>query len=292
MNITINALVILYDTKPIESKTIQSIIRSNLGRNVNLNLIIWNNGPHYFDKQCIDEYTQYCKRQKIEIYQDTRNISLSKIYNNFLKKLNYDFLVIFDQDSNICDNYFRLIYKNKNIDVLFPVITFTPIDTRLSNHSKNLNYKTFNAAETKSIGSGLCISKKIVLKLLSEYGDIFDENFAFYFADFSFFNRLKRLGYVSGKKIGSMSHEISGIARYDEMNENTKCELGYGKILLRIFEKKKSNLISSLIYCIKYWLKSRCSVITFYKITMCMLMRKHPRSKFNITLKKTLIYKN
>ena len=79
--------------------TIKSILGSELN-SIQLNMIIWNNGPTLLEENDIVNHLEASQKKGISsfIYQDIRNTSLSKIYNYFIQKLNYDFFVIFDQD--------------------------------------------------------------------------------------------------------------------------------------------------------------------------------------------------
>ncbi|MCW2481858.1 glycosyl transferase [Candidatus Symbiopectobacterium sp. NZEC135] len=286
--IVINTLVVLYNSKLSDSESIQSIIAAQINRDFKIILTIWNNGPTLLDEIDVNNFSYICHSKKIEfkIYQDIRNVSLSKIYNSLIKSLDFDFFVTFDQDSIIRDDYFSLIIQNREHDVIFPKIILDKITVQ----NTTFDSPTFNAAETKAIGSGLCISRHIAEKTISLFGSVFDERFAFYFADFSFFSRIKKIGYVSGKQVGEMHHQISGIAAYTQMSEHTKCEAGYGRVLLRYIEKNKSNPIKNTLYCVKFWIKSQCQLRSFLKIMKCMILKRHPRSMFDVCLKNVLTH--
>ena len=108
MNIT--AIVILYNSLIKNSETIQSLLNTEK-TDTNLNLIIWNNGPQQLDINECEEFKLKFNKLGVQlsIYEDTNNIALSKIYNFFINKENYDFFSILDQDSVLASDFFKNI---------------------------------------------------------------------------------------------------------------------------------------------------------------------------------------
>lgn len=295
--IKVNAIVVLYNSKIEESQTIKSIFNADLS-NVDLTLSVWNNGKSLLDKDDIAQYIGYCTQKGIasEIYQDIRNISLSKVYNYFIYKSDYDFISILDQDTNVNEDFFKNIGANSSYDVICPEVYLinrgnvksSPIYGK-SKDDNDLDFVEsgdFNANKFLTCASGLSLSRQLMCHVKEHYGTVFDEKYAFYWADINFLERLAVFDFIKGKCIGKLYHDISGIGdNYHEMKESSKLEHGYGKIIIRINQRNKAGIIRNVIYAIKYSLKAKCSLNSMLKIVLCALLRKHPRSVFNINKK-------
>lgn len=82
MNLSV--IVILYGTAIQECTTINTLLK-HINRPINLTIYVWNNGPVLLDEQDIVEFLNKATALgiKVEIYQDIRNVALSKIYNFF-----------------------------------------------------------------------------------------------------------------------------------------------------------------------------------------------------------------
>ena len=119
MNIT--AIIILYNSNIENSGTIQSLLTTNI-KDINLKIIIWNNGPKFLTVQECQKIKNIFNLKKIElsIYEDINNIALSKIYNIFLNSEHYDFFSLLDQDSQLNEDFFQNIINNNNYDVIVP----------------------------------------------------------------------------------------------------------------------------------------------------------------------------
>ncbi|MCL2893550.1 glycosyl transferase [Brenneria tiliae] len=290
--IKLNAVVVLYNSKLEDSLTINSIFKSDLS-GAEFKLLIWNNGKYLLDNNDIDNYINSCAQKGItsEIYQDTRNISLSKIYNYFIKKSDYEFISIFDQDTRINKCFFQNIIKNEDLDLICPEIYLSnknnikssPVYNTARVNTDFVQLGNFNANAIFTCSSGLSFSSKLIHQILEKHGFIFNEQYAFYWIDHDFLERLKDFDFVKGKCIGKIYHDMSGAGiEFHSMKESAKLEHGYGKILRRINNDNKSNVIRNIIYAIKYALKSKCSIKSMLSIIQCALYKKHPRSKFKI----------
>lgn len=89
----LSILVILYNSTCQQSETLQSILGADLTQ-IDLKLIIWNNGPNLLDNIQLTNYLTQASEKGIAVttYQDIRNLSLSKIYNFVLQQQDADFL--------------------------------------------------------------------------------------------------------------------------------------------------------------------------------------------------------
>ncbi|WP_224717814.1 glycosyltransferase family 2 protein [Pectobacterium versatile] len=285
----INAIVVIYNAKIIKSDTIASIFLTNLDK-TNLTVTIWNNGPELLSNDDIDKYREKCMSLKIssEIYQDIRNISLSRIYNFILSKGGHDFFVILDQDTKIEKNFFSNIINNNDCDLICPQVYLENNDNKLDSpvYRDSLEHIPpghFNAKNMLTCGSGLSISRSLCEKTLKHSGFIFDERYAFYLVDDSFLLNIQNFDYVKGKCIGEIHHNLSGFGcDYKDMKESSKLEHGYSLILRKTNQRNKNNIIKNIFHSIKYIYKSKCTYTTALKILKCSLTGKHPRSKYNI----------
>ncbi|MDY4316173.1 glycosyl transferase [Pectobacterium actinidiae] len=296
----INAIVVIYNSALMESQTIKAIFNSNQ-KDITLNIIIWNNGPNLLKNEDIDDYISECKTRKIStiIYQDTRNISLSKIYNLIIEKEPFDFFAILDQDTKISTDFFSNILENKEYELICPAIYLENNNNQLdspvySNSLEIIPSGDFNANNMLTCGSGIAISHSLCEKVINKYGFMFDEAYAFYLADHSFLFNLNDFNFIKGKCVGKIHHNLSGYGvNYKKMKETAKLEHGLALILRRVHKQKKTNIVKNLFHALKFSIKSRCSYKSTLKIVSCVLTGNHPRSKYSIEKNKepTVIFK-
>lgn len=288
----IKILLIIYNESLNSSETISSLFEADLPDSL-MEIIIWNNGPEYLSSNDIDDYINRCKEKNIstKIFQDTKNISLSKIYNYFVHSTDYDFISIFDQDTRINNDFFQNIEKNSNVELICPEIYLSnknnikssPVYNKSKNNTEFVEPGDFNANAIFTCASGLSLSSGLIHRILNQYNFVFDERYAFYWVDHDFFERLYALGCIKALCAGKIYHDMSGVGNdYSHMKESAKLEHGYGKILRRIYNENKTGTFRNLIYAIKYISKSKCSVHSGWKMLICALWKRHPRSKFSI----------
>ncbi|GKW39526.1 glycosyltransferase family 2 protein [Pectobacterium carotovorum] len=296
----INTVIVIYNSAIMESQTIKAVFNSNY-RDINIHITIWNNGPELLESDDIENYISECRIKKISttIYQDTRNISLSKIYNLILKKETFDFFTILDQDTRISSDFFSNIEENKEYELICPEIYLENNNNQLDSpvYSDSLDIipsGDFNANNMLTCGSGITISHSLYEKVIKNNGFIFDEAYAFYLADHSFLFNLNDFSFIKGKCVGRITHNLSGYGvNYKKMKETAKLEHGLALILRRIHKQKKSSVVKNLFHALKFSIKSRCSYKSTLKIITCVLTKNHPRSKYNIGENKepTMIFK-
>lgn len=226
VNINIVLVCILYNKNIEDSLTINSLLKC---KSKNYSLMIVNNGPSFLED--INFYTQHFSCRNIDVFVEEYidNKPLSKIYNDIVKiDSNYDGFVLLDDDSEITNSYLDSVLDNLNCyDVILPKI--------ISKVTNNEFYPVFkgnipeygcflkNTKEFFSVGSGLAINKKALLKFEIFDYKIFDERFALYGVDFSFFRRmiiLKKNGVFFDLLIaGSILHSLS---REDKEKSNAR----------------------------------------------------------------------
>jgi GT2 family glycosyltransferase len=188
----ISVLIVLYNKKIKDSATIKSVLEIENKRNLSLTIV--NNGP-----EKIDDFPEFQNKNSdfdsIEFHEFLENKSLSKIYNKFINdNLDADYYIIFDDDSIFKPELITNVAESSS-DILLPLI--------ISQNDQEIYYPTINGktiyseGTTKvsglmSISSGLTISNHFANLLSKEYGQVFDEHFALYGIDTSFFIRTQR----------------------------------------------------------------------------------------------------
>ncbi len=260
MKLTI--LVVLFNRDTILNDTTKSLLKQGelLGT---VDLIIFNNGPGQFldlNNEFIDSLRSIYSL--VEIKQDINNNPLSVIYNEFVKKYPSDYYLILDDDTKISSDYINKTLKlaiEESPDVLLPAI--------ISNHNGEVYYPFIDGSPIKdsmikagcrivnndvcSIGSGLTISHRVLQEFSREGLDAFDERFALYGVDFSFFRRLNFLKYsgceVSCYIVDYIIHDMSGVQK--KISRNRYIEREFDKVLS--IKHHSSNLLYSYIKIFK-----------------------------------------
>lgn len=279
----------LYNCSIENSSTINSILNTIIDC-TDVKLLIWNNGDNVLETEDINRYIHHCRKKNIstEIYQDVRNLSLSKIYNHFINRKDYDFISIFDQDTHIEKYFLKNIKHNITHDLICPEVYLlnkenvknSPVYNKEKINTDFVESGDFNARAIFTCASGITFSSRLVKKVIDKYGFVFDEKYAFYWADHDLFERLCAFDFIKGLCIGKISHDMSGVGNdFDKMKESAKLEHGYGQILRRIYHDNKSGLLQNFIYAMKYSVRSKCSIRASMKIIQCALLKVHPRSR-------------
>ena len=290
----INLLTVIYNSSLSDSITLKSLLDTKLD-NIELNLIIWNNGPTLLEENDINDYLIKSRNRGIatSVYQDIRNLSLSKIYNNFIYKANYDFFVIFDQDSKINLSFFENIYSNSQYALMCHDIY--PQQNE-GTHQFPSDYEKkeiitplgeFTLGNIRTINSGTAISKNLINTLNSIHHYVFDEKFAVYHTDHRFFDLIHdtpQSAILKGICIGQMQHDMTCELSLGELSERARLEIAYAKMLLRMFRKQnpQKQIRRNLFYAYKMKKKDNLNFISFLKLIKCVITKQHPRSRMNI----------
>lgn len=188
---SISMLVILYDKTLEESQTLISL--SVFSKKIN-NLVIVNNGPNKIDPSTNFFENLESKHNNVELINYIENKPLSWIYNEFIENYKDDYMVFLDDDTPLDEVFENKIFSTSDVDVELPKI-FALSDNQqyypIVNNSVYCNEGIIdNNNIIYSIGSGLIFSKKTIEIFKSKNIKPFDERFALYGVDTSFFRRL------------------------------------------------------------------------------------------------------
>lgn len=191
---TIAILIVLYGKKVIESETITSLLKTSIN---NIHICIHNNGPGKIsiENEIYEGFKS--KNINIDLVNCIDNKPLGILYNDFIKdNVTASKIVILDDDSTVTDSFVSEMMESKH-DLSLPKI-FSKTDRKqyypikenklLSDSGVVSDIKDFF-----SIGSGLIISRELVNLFKDNNIELFDENYALYGVDFSFFRRLTYL---------------------------------------------------------------------------------------------------
>lgn len=290
----ITAVVILYNTTIKNSQTLCSLLKCELSH-INLSLNIWNNGPSLLIEDEIKLLKKECETLGINlnIYQNIQNIALSHIYNYLIEKSEFNFFTILDQDSNLEKDFFNNIYSNHNYDLIVPEIYASGwrekeetkcFPTYLGSEIL-LEKQTFILGEIFTISSGITLSNKLIDILQENDKTVFNNNFALYGIDTSFFYNLKNLLALNlqGICVGTIKHNLAH-NRFStaQLSETRKLEMEYDNILQRIYCNHKSTF-STLIFLLKKLISRKYSLQVFKKLLVCLINKKHPRTNIQIS---------
>ncbi len=251
-------LTVLYKTKYSDSQTLLSFSNLNFGNNKNNFFVVWDNSPE--SEATIQQLKNFLHTENIEYVHTPKNIALSKIYNICLEKyLDFDFLLIFDQDSKIrrsdFDSYLeKTISENPNINIFLPQIyseskLYSPGRFWIfkGSHYKNLSVGIHKDKLYTAIMSGTCAK----ITFLKSNKIRFNEQLSLYGIDTCFFSDVRKIDsrfYVLDEKFGhdlSESHLTS-----EEKKKRMRVYLEF------IFVLNKGNVLKTLIVCMyKLYLK-------------------------------------
>ncbi|WP_350238144.1 glycosyl transferase [Pectobacterium colocasium] len=209
-------LIVIYNKKLDESKTINTLIKFPLK---SVRLTLYNNGPQTIndDNPFLSEIRRKCCSVVLVNYLE--NKPLSFIYNSFLlENSSASQFIFFDDDSTVTESFYSCI-ENNTSDVELPKIISTeknkiyyPIQNKIIITTDKEIY--LDEGVVYSIGSGLIINSRVI-DIFKKYDfKLFDENYAFYGVDFSFFRRLNFLvqkgDVVKVSTTSSIIHDLSG----------------------------------------------------------------------------------
>lgn len=279
-------LVLLYNKESYKSNTLKTLCQSSF---IDYELYIYNNGPLNidFDTPLLNSL----KENVNAIYFDESldNKPLSHIYNDFIEKFSdYDRYIIFDDDTNVSDLFFSALDNKKHmstIDLQLPLIKSVTSNAvyypEINGNICNKNDMITDIDSVRSIGSGLIIHKKMISSFYNNNMQLFDNNFALYGVDTSFFRRISilRNNGVNFNIVidGELVHSLS---RIDESTSDwRRIERLYDVILSILhYSPSKKKKIWQLS---KVFIKSTLAL----NLTDCLLIIKtiksgaHPRCK-------------
>ena len=207
----VNVLIVLYNSKLSQSKTLQTL--DKLSSLKNINVIIWNNGPEdlkpEFDKSSLITSLKSLFYY-VRLEQTLCNKPLSHIYNEFTDKD----LLILDHDTELTESYSLSVkeFMLSKQQLLVPKIiqgglVCYPKQKGKVLESQVTGYMDFN--KVISITSGLVVKKCLLKELADTFGAVFDPRFALYGIDTTFFIRCKNLGLEEFYLGGDLLHDLS-----------------------------------------------------------------------------------
>lgn len=275
----IAVLVVLYNKKIKDSATVKSVLE--IGNKQNLSLTIVNNGPEKID-DFLDFKNKNPDFNSIEFREFLENKSLSKIYNNFINdNSDTDYYIIFDDDTIFKPDLITSLAESSS-DMLLPLI--------ISQSDQQIYYPTVSGKTISSegiievsglmsISSGLAISNHFANLMSKEYGQVFDEHFALYGIDTSFFIRTQRYSTVLNSVTitcqGSILHSLSRTENKPLNGFRLKERLYDAALIARHYPSIKRNF-----YLFKKLLQNlyRCNFSNVSLLIKCYVTGKHPRS--------------
>lgn len=224
----LSILIVTYNCSMERSQTIHTLSTSKVGFD-GVRLCIWNNGPKEISIPTDMLAALREKGFEVTITQTPWNAPLSWIYNYFIGKYPADRYVILDHDSILPEEYLRYIVENKGIFVGMPIIRANET-SRFPRANERFSIGPYTKGDNvRSIGSGLLISQEAVERIKDAYGDVFDENFALYGVDTSFFSRICKLKLVEKLQcIPAINHSLSRFeVEAKEIKDFRKVEQSY-----------------------------------------------------------------
>lgn len=250
------ALVLLYNKIPSESKTIQSLIQSDINLSL-LSFLFWNNGPSYWSERDISFINT--NFPNCSITETIDNKSLSFIYNSFVTTSKANYFLIFDDDSSLSNEYLHDAVQYHNDGIAAPVIS---CKGQMGSPVQNGSFTRPPYQKDKTVflvGSGLIINSNIIQILISKYGEAFDSSFGFYGVDTSFCDRLSICG---------LSECISVISGFEHSLSQFEDET----IQKKKFRKKETGIAYGILFR-RY--PERYPRISFFKILLNSLLKKN-----------------
>lgn len=139
---------------------------------------------------------------------------MSVIYNECITTHNdIDYVVLLDQDSELTTEYFQDLISafREDVNLFLPVVISNGVK-KYPKQNKTLIDVNVYVCQKKlaSVTSGLGLSKTLVSQFIEKYGSVFDQRFALYGVDSSFFLRLQKLNNINKIKCGGLiNHSLS-----------------------------------------------------------------------------------
>ncbi len=236
-------LVVLYGLRPVDAATLRSLLALPV---VSLPpdsaLLIWNNGPQALDEAERQSLLAAPGWARVFIEEDLGNPPLSRVYNQALR-LGAERLVIFDQDTVVDERYLAAL--GREAELLVPLVLGAGA-IRYPHQYKQVVTEEgpLDPQATVTISSGLCLSQGLAERIAARHGDVFDERFALYGVDVSFFLRVQALAQEAPVELlcaGILDHSLSELeAETPAQRRFRDIEKFYVALLLRLHYKGAS----------------------------------------------------
>ncbi|KTT29818.1 hypothetical protein [Pseudomonas rhizoryzae] len=236
-------LVVLYGLRPRDSATLRSLLAQPVASLPEGSaLLVWNNGPQALDEAERQTLLATPGWAQVLIEEDLGNPPLSRVYNQALR-LGPERLVIFDQDTVVDERYLQAL--GREAELLVPLVLGAGA-IRYPHQYKQVvtSEGPLDPQATVTISSGLCLSRGLAQRLAARHGDVFDERFALYGVDVSFFLRVQELAREESVDLlcaGVLDHSLSELEQETPAQRRFRdIEKFYVALLLRLHYKGAS----------------------------------------------------
>ncbi|WP_295515376.1 hypothetical protein [uncultured Pseudomonas sp.] len=236
-------LVVLYGLRPVDAATLRSLLALPVASlPPDSALLIWNNGPQALDEAERQSLLAAPGWARVFIEEDLGNPPLSRVYNQALR-LGAERLVIFDQDTVVDGRYLAAL--EREAELLVPLVLGAGA-IRYPHQYKQVVTEEgpLDPQATVTISSGLCLSQGLAERIAARHGDVFDERFALYGVDVSFFLRVQALAREAPVELlcaGILDHSLSELeAETPAQRRFRDIEKFYVALLLRLHYKGAS----------------------------------------------------
>ncbi|SHE83080.1 glycosyltransferase [Alkalibacter saccharofermentans] len=207
-----NLIIIMYNLNCHKSPIVNSLLE--IYRNSNLSHIrvfICDNSTKVDIKI---KNKEYCGEKEFVYVDMNGNKGLSKAYNKAIELINEkEWIVLFDQDTLIVDNYFleleKSITRNKHVSIHVPIIKSEDIIISPC-LLKKMKVKQFrvevnkNYSDITAINTGMCINKRVFSKTGGYNEDIFLDYLDHYFMR-EYYKYYKEVAVINATLIQSFS---------------------------------------------------------------------------------------
>lgn len=236
-------LVVLYGLRPKESATLNSLLAQPVASlPADSALLVWNNGPQALEETERQWLLAAPGWAEVLIREDLGNPPLSRVYNEALR-LDAKRLVVFDQDTVVDERYLQAL--GREAELLVPLVLGAGA-IRYPHQFKTVVTEEgpLDPRATVTISSGLCLSQRLAARIAARHGDVFDERFALYGVDVSFFLRVQALAREASVDLlcaGILDHSLSELeAETPAQRRFRDIEKFYVALLLRLHYKGAS----------------------------------------------------
>ncbi|HCB1195046.1 TPA: glycosyltransferase [Klebsiella variicola subsp. variicola] len=208
----ISLVVVLYGKELQDSKTLMSLSKFEFKFNT---LLVYNNGPSLLSTDNTIVCMLKNRFEQVTVIEDITNAPLSKIYNFFLKNVKSNSYVILDDDTELNENYIFMLIQNaskQEYDLVIPkIISFDARQYYPISNGVVIEKEGYIEGETNllSISSGIVLNKSIFRKMLLNDNNMFDERYALYGVDTSFFKKITKNPDVKICISSYLSHSLS-----------------------------------------------------------------------------------
>ncbi|MCG5050659.1 hypothetical protein L2164_18365 [Pectobacterium brasiliense] len=288
----IASVVIVYNSKLTNSDTLTSLLACKKEK-IELTILVWNNGPNFLSEEDINTFLISCKEKGInaKIYQDIRNISLSKIYNFFIEREEFDFITLLDQDSTLPEVYYTNISMHLSEDIITPIIIaekdgiLTQTDPHFYGDVNLMIPEGKVNMKIDSVMSGLAISRKGINKIKNYRNYVFEERLAFYGIDSDLFrtiNIMQEKGYPLEIYCTNEIHHSFAMFNPGESKSSFRVmEMFYFQSFIRNQYQKKLKASTIYIY-LRDFLRRKNNFSITKNLIIFSIDSTHPRSKIKI----------